>query len=143
MSVSEGNFGVTDSEGKVMFTVRGKLFSTRDRRVLLDAYGKPLVCLQQKIITARRRWEIFKGDSADHKDLLFSVRKSSIMQLFGTGTGLEVFMARNTTEHSCDYKVKGSYFQKSCTIYSRANTVIAQVITLIYVYIYIYCFSTN
>ncbi|KAM7532064.1 hypothetical protein LguiB_035474 [Lonicera macranthoides] len=125
--LSEGNFGVTDSEGKAMFTVRGKLFSTRDRRVLLDAYGKPLVCLQQKIITAaHRRWEIFKGDSAGHKDLLFSVRKSSITQFFGTG--LELFMARNTTERSCDYEVKGSYFRKSCTIYTRNITVIAQVI---------------
>lgn len=124
MTVSEGNFGVTDNQGNMVFTVRGKLFSTRDRRVLLDVHGNPLVSLQQKIITAHRRWQVFKGDSADSRDLLFSVRKSSIVQLFGTG--LEVFLAHNTTEHNCDYKVKGSFFDKSCTIYSRANTVIAQ-----------------
>lgn len=49
MTLSEGNFGVTDVNGNVMFKVKGKLFSLRDRRILLDAADNPLVSFQQKV----------------------------------------------------------------------------------------------
>ncbi|PIN01903.1 hypothetical protein CDL12_25588 [Handroanthus impetiginosus] len=49
MSLSEGNFGVTDINGNIMFRVKGKLFSLRDRRVLLDAAGNPIITFRQKV----------------------------------------------------------------------------------------------
>lgn len=49
MSISEGNFGVTDANGNIMFKVKGKFLSLRDRRILLDAAGNPIVSLQQKV----------------------------------------------------------------------------------------------
>lgn len=50
MTLSEGTFGVTDVNGNIVFKVKGKFFSLRDRRVLLDAAGNPLVTFQQKVI---------------------------------------------------------------------------------------------
>ncbi|GER44282.1 hypothetical protein STAS_21182 [Striga asiatica] len=124
LSFSEGNFGVTDINGNVMFTVRGKLFSLRDRRVLLDAFGNPVITFQQKILSAHRRWQVFRGESTEPKDLLFSVRKSSIIQL---KTKLHVYMAANTSEDVCDFRISGSYFERSCVIYSGdSNSIIAQ-----------------
>ena len=49
MTISDGNFAVTDVNGSVIFKVKGTLLSLRDHRVLLDAAGKPIVSLQSKV----------------------------------------------------------------------------------------------
>ncbi|KAH7867247.1 hypothetical protein Vadar_030895 [Vaccinium darrowii] len=124
LTLSEGNFAVTDVNGNVMFKIKGKIFSLRDRRVLLDSAGNPILTLQQKILTAHRRWQVYRGDSTDEKDLLFSAKKSSLIQF---KTELDVFLAANKKEDVCDFKVKGSWLERSCTIYlGDTSTIIAQ-----------------
>ncbi|KAL0450946.1 UNVERIFIED_CONTAM: protein LURP-one-related 15 [Sesamum latifolium] len=124
ITLSEGSFGVTDVNGNIMFKVKGKLFSLHDRRVLLDATGIPIITFQQKLLSAHRRWQVFRGESTDAKDLLFSVKKSSLIQL---KTKLDVFMACNTREDVCDFKIEGSWFERSCVIYAGNSTnIIAQ-----------------
>ncbi|GAA0163135.1 hypothetical protein LIER_19081 [Lithospermum erythrorhizon] len=124
MSLSEGSFGVTDVNGNLMFKIKGQVFSLRDRRVLLDAAGNPVVSFQQKMLTAHRRWQAFRGDSSSSKDLLFSVKKSSLLQL---KTKLDVHLASNTKQDSCDFRIEGSWFERSCTIYAGASsTIVAQ-----------------
>ncbi|KAK9920301.1 hypothetical protein M0R45_028859 [Rubus argutus] len=124
MTIKEGAFSVSDAEGKDMFTVKGSVFSLHDTRQLLDSAGTPLLTFRQKIITAHRRWRVYRGDSSDSKDLLFSAKKSGIVQLIKTE--LDVFLATNTKEDQHDFKVKGSFRERSCTIYNKDNTIIAQ-----------------
>lgn len=124
MTIAEGSFAVTDVNGNVMFKVKGSVFSLHDSRLLLDASGNPIVSLRQKILTAHRRWEVYRGDSSNSKDLLFSAKKSSMLQL---KTALDVFLAANTKEDVPDFTVKGSWFERSCTIYlGNSSTIIAQ-----------------
>ncbi|PKA51870.1 Protein LURP-one-related 15 [Apostasia shenzhenica] len=124
ISLTDGDYAVTDVNGNIVFKVKGKLLSIRDRRVLVDAAGNPLVSMQQKIISMHRRWKVFRGDSSSSKDLLFNARKTSLFQF---KTELDVFLASNSTEQHCDFKVKGSYFERSCTIFlGNTNTVIAR-----------------
>lgn len=81
--------------------------------------------LKIQILTAHRRWKVFRGDSSDDKDLLFSVKKSSMLQL---KTKLDVFLASNTREDVCDFKIEGSWFERSCVIYAgESSTIVAQV----------------
>ncbi|KAI3861837.1 hypothetical protein MKW92_009652 [Papaver armeniacum] len=108
LTITEGNFGVLDINGNIVFKVKGTLLSIRDRRVLVDAAGIPLVSLQQKILTCHRRWQVYRGDSSDSRDLLFSVKKSSLLQI---NTSLHVFLASNTSEAVCDFKIKGSFLR--------------------------------
>lgn len=122
MSLKEGTFGVTDLQDNILFKVKGKMFSLHDKRVLLDAQDQPIVSFQQKLLTAHRRWNAFRGESSDPKDLMFTVKKSSIIQLFGTG--LEVFLASNTSKDNPDFKIKGSYSESSCTIYAGDSTTV-------------------
>ncbi|KAL5196800.1 hypothetical protein ABZP36_000312 [Zizania latifolia] len=125
ISLTDGDFTVTDANGAVVLRVKGTLFSVRHRRVLLDAAGLPILSMQEKVFSMHNRWEVFRGDSSNASDLLFSVKKSSIIQLMKTE--MDVFLAGNTAEQVCDFKIKGSYFDRSCVFYlGNSNTMIAQ-----------------
>ncbi|KAK3020880.1 hypothetical protein RJ639_047192 [Escallonia herrerae] len=120
MTLSDGNFSVTDVNGNIMFKVKGKLLSIRDRRVLLDVSDRPV------ILTAHRRWQVFRGDSSDSQDLLFSVKKSSILQF---KTELDIFLATNIKEDVCDFRVKAFQDTMAQTSYAPlASTVHVSVI---------------
>ncbi|GMH28552.1 hypothetical protein Nepgr_030395 [Nepenthes gracilis] len=123
-SMREGEFAVTDVNGGLIFTVKGSFLAIADRRLLLDAAGNPLVTLRQKLLTAHRRWQVFRGDSSDSKDLLFSAKKSSLIQF---STKLDVFLACNNRENVPDFQVKGAFRELRCTIYlGNTSTTIAQ-----------------
>ncbi|KAI3732592.1 hypothetical protein L1987_63798 [Smallanthus sonchifolius] len=124
LTLSDGNFAVTDVNGNVMFKVKAKHISLRDRRVLLDAAGNPILSFQKKLISVHNRWVVFRGDSSDSKDMIFSAKQSSLIQF---KTTLDVFLGHNEKENVCNFKVKGSWFDRSCTIYAGdGTTIIAQ-----------------
>nr|GMC90140.1 protein LURP-one-related 10-like [Ipomoea batatas] len=124
MTLQEGKFEVLDINGTLMFKIKSKLLSIRDRRILVDTNDTPIVTFQQKILTAHRRWQAFRGESTDPKDLLFSVKKSSLFQL---KTKLDVFLAGNTKGEVCDFHIKGSWLERSCVIYAGdSSTIVAQ-----------------
>ncbi|GMN40498.1 hypothetical protein TIFTF001_009717 [Ficus carica] len=109
-----GNFAVTDVNGNIMFKVKGVL-SFRGRRVLLDATGNPIVTLRQKLMTMHARWQVFRGESTKSRDLLFSAKRTSIFQ-WKWKTKLDVFLANNTEEEVCDFRIEGRWFENSCVI---------------------------
>ena len=49
LSITDGNFVVTDINGNVIFKVKGTLLTLHDRRTLLDAAGNPVVTLREKV----------------------------------------------------------------------------------------------
>ncbi|KAL8257319.1 hypothetical protein R6Q59_029360 [Mikania micrantha] len=107
-----------------MFKVKGDLISLHDRRVLLEAAGNPIISFLKKLMSMHNRWVIFMEGSSGSKDLIFSAKKSSLIQL---KTYLDMFLACNKNENVCDFKVKGSWFDRSCTIYAGdGTTIIAQ-----------------
>ncbi|THU56923.1 hypothetical protein C4D60_Mb11t22320 [Musa balbisiana] len=109
---------------KDAFEVEAHKWSLRNKQVVVDASGKPVISMQQKLRSIHDRWQVFKGDSSDPKDLLFSVRRSSALQF---KTELDVFLAANTEEEVCDFKMKGSYCKRSCTVHKGdSSTVVAQ-----------------
>ncbi|OIT19666.1 PREDICTED: protein LURP-one-related 15-like [Nicotiana attenuata] len=123
MTLKDGAFQVVDANGNALFKVKGQVFSLRERRVLVDGSGNPLVTFQQKLLSAHNRWQAFRGESTNAKDLLFSVKKSALLQL---KTKLDVYLAANTKEEVCDFKIEGSWLDKSCAIYAANSTKIAQ-----------------
>ncbi|KAG5088984.1 hypothetical protein GLYMA_01G129100v4 [Glycine max] len=118
------SFTVTDVNGQIVFSLKASLMTLHDHRVLLDAAGEPVVTLRRKLMTAHDRWEVFRGGSTEPKDLIFSVKRSSFFQL---KTKLDVFLANNTKEEVCDFKVKGSWFERSCVVYAGESlNIVAQ-----------------
>ena len=85
-------------------------------------------------MSAHDQWQVFRGESTELKDLIFSVKKSSVFQL---KTKLDVFLANNTKEEVCDFKVNGSWFERSCVVYAGESlTIAAQVSLLLLIYLY-------
>nr|GEW37830.1 protein LURP-one-related 15 [Tanacetum cinerariifolium] len=76
------------------------------------------------VLSVHNRWVVYRGDSSDSKDIIFSAKQSSLIQF---KTSLDVFLGYNEKESVCDYKVKGSWFDRSCTIYAGESThIVAQ-----------------
>ncbi|XP_030466011.1 protein LURP-one-related 15-like [Syzygium oleosum] len=124
MTLSDGNPVVTDNNGNLIFKVKGALLTLHDRKVLSDASGQPILTFRKKIITAHSRWQAFRGESSDMRDLVFTAKTSSVIRL---KTQLDVFLANNRNEDVSDFKVKCSWFDRSCVIYAGGSSnIVAQ-----------------
>uniref|UniRef100_A0A0E0LIP1 Uncharacterized protein n=1 Tax=Oryza punctata TaxID=4537 RepID=A0A0E0LIP1_ORYPU len=71
-------------------------------------------------------WEVFRGDSKNASRLLFTVRRSSLLPQLKLE--IDVFLAGNTMQNGCDFRIKCSSFSRSCILYiGNSNTPIAQI----------------
>lgn len=93
--------------------------------ISIYAHVLPLFDLKAQLLTAHNRWQAFRGESTDPKQLLFSVKKSGLLQFLKTK--LDVFLATNTKEEVCDFKIEGSWMEKSCVIYASNSVEVAKV----------------
>ncbi|BFG33789.1 hypothetical protein CerSpe_200630 [Prunus speciosa] len=116
-----GELGFVDSSGNTVYKVtRQSLTSSSNKRVLLDAAGNPLFALCRN---DKGCWQGYKGGDAGEKDLVFRVKRTKSKL---TRTELEVFLVgENSADSTCDFKVKGFPYQRSCTIYV-GNDIVAQ-----------------
>lgn len=48
-SLTDGDYAVTDVNGNIVFKIKGKLLSLRDKRTLVDAAGNVLITMRQKV----------------------------------------------------------------------------------------------
>lgn len=72
-------------------------------------------------------WQCFKGNSSEENNLICRVDRT--LKSFSR-TEFEIFPGGEIGEESkSDFKMKGSPFYRSCTIY-RGDTILAQVMTL-------------
>ncbi|AES79762.2 putative tubby-like domain-containing protein [Medicago truncatula] len=114
------NLTITDVNDNIVFTV----FTLGDHRLLVDAARNPIITLRRKILTMHDRWEAYRGQSTNAKNMIFTVKRSSLIQF---KTKLDVFLAGNTKEDVCDFKVKGSWSERSCIVYAgESNNIVAQ-----------------
>ncbi|ESR42768.1 hypothetical protein WN944_004327 [Citrus x changshan-huyou] len=124
MSVTDGTFVVNDIADNLMFKVKEKLISLHKRRTVLDPYDNPIVTVTKKLISAHEKHYVFRGNSTDSKDLLFTVGKSKMIQL---KTTLNVYLASNNKQDVCDFKIKGSWLERSCIFYAgESKAIVAQ-----------------
>ncbi|KAK4418869.1 protein LURP-one-related 15 [Sesamum alatum] len=121
---TNGKFKVTDGKGNCVFYVKEKMLSIHGRLLLLDSGSNPIVTFKKKILSAHRRWQVFRGDSSDYVDLLFTTKNSSLVQF---KIELDVFLASNEGNSSWDFKVVGNWVERSCIVYDKDSTPVAQI----------------
>lgn len=110
-------------DGKVIFKTEASFLSEKPQTLLIDAAaGSALVSFQKKIMDSRSIWEVYAGESQESKDLLFTVSWTD-----ATKTELNVFLASNVTKEICDYRIEGSYMNKTCKVYrGNSSDIVAQ-----------------
>ncbi|XP_043703702.1 protein LURP-one-related 7 [Telopea speciosissima] len=119
--LKRGELTFTDSSGNLVFRVDGNCSKStpRPRRLLLDDSGNPIF----SIFPCDGRWQGFKGESEECKDLVFRVQRTYFSLLT---TELEVFLLdENWGGSTSDFKIRGCPFQRSSTIY-KGNSIIAE-----------------
>ncbi|KAI3958068.1 hypothetical protein MKW98_020710 [Papaver atlanticum] len=118
-----GHLGVFDINGNNIFKVitSGYFSSCLIRRCCRSSFR---ISKTSGLASISYRWKVYRGDSKESRDLLFSVKKSQYLQC---KIQLDVFLASNTTEDICDFKIKQTYNMKSCVIYrGKSDNIIAE-----------------
>ncbi|KAH0471164.1 hypothetical protein IEQ34_000887 [Dendrobium chrysotoxum] len=111
-----------DAAGNILF--KTKHYWLGGFTQLRDAAGHTVFTMKPKFITLHGRWQAFRGDSMEAKDLVFSIKRSSFLQFYDEWF---VYLAGNTEEENCDFRVTGSYRKKNYTIYKGDSSfVVAQ-----------------
>ncbi|XP_020085382.1 protein LURP-one-related 10-like [Ananas comosus] len=122
--VKRKNLAVTDIFGNLIFRTEkaGSLFA--HQRVIVDAAtGYVILSAEKKMMNLNEEWHVFRGNSFDPRDLLFTVQRTAAVQI---KTDLNVFLATNMRKDAFDFKVEGSYYMGSCKISSSDSSVIAE-----------------
>ena len=91
-------------------------------------------------MTMHGRWKVYRGGSTEECDMLYTVKRSSMIQ---RTTKLEVFFGQNNEEKTCDFRVKGTnWLERSCVVYAGVSDVIvAQVNSLTHSLFFLSFFS--
>nr|XP_043622350.1 protein LURP-one-related 10-like [Erigeron canadensis] len=125
---SGGNIIITDINHNILLQVKPCDTMLHHQRMLLDADGRPIVRLREKIMTTHNRWKAYRGDSTSSSSKLFSTKEPNMIQF---KTGLHVFLAnKKSGKDVCDFKIEGSWSKRKCKISSmgdsKSSTTIAQ-----------------
>ncbi|XP_020202741.1 protein LURP-one-related 15 [Cajanus cajan] len=118
-----------NKNGDLVFKVIKETWLTlHHRRVLYDDKGNPIVTLYKRNKTLHGRCQVFRGKSNDLSQLLFSAKKSSMIQSDNI-IRLDVYLANNQDESMCDFRVIISGNKSTCTFYFRESpTIVAKVV---------------
>ncbi|KAL1213826.1 Protein LURP-one-related 15 [Cardamine amara subsp. amara] len=124
MQLTAGNIVITDVKGNMLFKVQDRVFGLHDKRILLDGFGSPVLTLQEKMMTMHCRWKVFRGGSTEPGDLLYTVKRTSVVQM---KMKLDVFLSHNKEKKTCDFQVRGNWFEGSSTVYvGESDVIVAQ-----------------
>nr|CAB3497703.1 unnamed protein product [Digitaria exilis] len=108
------DFTVTNAGGANVMQVEAAVFALLKKSLLLDAARRPVVTMQDSGYFMNTRWAVFRGNSTSRRNLLFTVVKSSAIQI--GRTKIYVFLASNSGEEAPDFVIRGSYYDGACTV---------------------------
>ncbi|XLU54198.1 hypothetical protein S245_048846, partial [Arachis hypogaea] len=74
------------------------------------------------IISMHDRWRVFKGQSTNSSDLLFSAKRSTFLIPEKKNIDLNVYLAKNTKESVWDFKVCAGAEKRSCDICAHGSS---------------------
>ncbi|KNA20742.1 hypothetical protein SOVF_049560, partial [Spinacia oleracea] len=106
-------FIVYDSKGDIVFRVDSYTPILKNRLLLMDTFGKPLLTLLPKRLTLHHRWEGFLGEIIDDHQHhpIFSIWKSTLIGR--SSIMVEVYNDESPTM----YQIEGCFSERSCTVF--------------------------
>ncbi|XP_024639322.1 protein LURP-one-related 7 isoform X2 [Medicago truncatula] len=123
--VPRGILAFTDASGNIVFKVHrqppdpNSSSSLKDTKLLLDSNDNPLFSIHRH---HNGIWKCYKGSGDENKELVLQVKRT-VKTI--TKVELEVFFAgeRLKDNDTCDLKVIGSPFKRSCSVYKDGDLV--------------------
>ncbi|CAI9298845.1 unnamed protein product [Lactuca saligna] len=116
------NLRFTDSSANLVFSVDPPPPSNTPtpflKRLLADSSGNPLISIARN---QKSTWQGFRKDGIEEKDLMFRVERTRNKL---TKLEFQVFV-NNGNPYKSDFKMRGSPFHRSCTIY-KGDSIVAQ-----------------
>ncbi|KAL9290984.1 Protein LURP-one-related 9 [Arabidopsis thaliana] len=130
-SLKRERYDVFDLSNNLIFTVDGGIWNIRRKRVLRDAAGIPLLSMRTKgLVPMRYNWEVYKGDSTESDNLLFSAREPNLLS-FKTSLDVTLPPDQSSTVISSvepDFQTFGRYIGSSFKLFEPIhNTLLAEV----------------
>ncbi|KAD3067603.1 hypothetical protein R6Q59_018366 [Mikania micrantha] len=115
---------ITDTNHRILFTVKSCDTFLHCQRLLQDANDIPIALLREKNMSAHDRWNVYRGESNNDQEIIFSIVSNHMVSI---KTHLKVFLANKTSgRDDCDFTIKGKWSKKNCKIYmGDSSTVIA------------------
>ncbi|KAL8237284.1 hypothetical protein R6Q59_018365 [Mikania micrantha] len=122
---SGGGLVITDTNHKILFTIKSCDTSLHFQRLLRDTNDTPIALLRDKNMSAHDRWNVYRGESNNDQQIIFSTVSNHMIQF---KTHVKVFLANKTSgTDDCDFTIKGKWSKKNCKIYmGDSSTIIAQ-----------------
>ncbi|ORX86173.1 DUF567-domain-containing protein, partial [Anaeromyces robustus] len=108
---SGDDFSIKDPSGVEYFRCKGKLFSIRDKKILYDLYGQPILNIQHTIFTIKGNIKIYADDS--DKSLLASINKKSFISI----KKFIIEYYNKATEKTQYLDMKCDFFSFTCGIF--------------------------
>ncbi|XP_060957870.1 protein LURP-one-related 14-like [Cannabis sativa] len=99
----DSKYEALDANGNLYFHVNGSSHNFEKKRVMRDAAGFPLLNMREKALSSRHRWTIYRGESSEQNNMIFSVRRSSSSQL--TKFRHKVFLPNNLNEDVPNFQI--------------------------------------
>jgi uncharacterized protein YxjI len=111
-SLSGDDFKISDANsGVVYFQCQGKYFSLREKKVLRDNMGVPVLNLKDQLISFTDKYKVYAGDSSDRQICKFNSQITFLKAKLSTSF-VDVMTGRQR------YVVlKGDWRDKRCVIY--------------------------
>ncbi|KFK24636.1 hypothetical protein AALP_AA8G005300 [Arabis alpina] len=125
-NIANDNYVITDVDGTLLF--KADSFTVKehhhDIRIFTDGSGSPVLTVKEKTVSMHDRWQVFRGRSTEQRDLLYTVKRSSMIQF---KTKFDVFLSHNKEEKRCDFRVKCNRTESSRVVYAgESDAIIAQ-----------------
>ncbi|KAL6531141.1 hypothetical protein OROHE_014210 [Orobanche hederae] len=121
--ILQKHIDVKDGNGATLLRVRGLTWEFKKKRTMYDPMGVPIITMCREAMSSHQKWKVYRGESLDGSNLLYTVRKSNPIQI---KPQLEVFLASNPTGDICDFRVIGRYFYLSFKVH-KGDTILAEV----------------
>ncbi|KAK9048954.1 hypothetical protein SSX86_032080 [Deinandra increscens subsp. villosa] len=117
---SGGDFVITDTENKIILTVKSCDTVFHRQRLLLDECERPIATLRAKNKTAHARWNVFRGESKAESDMIFSATTDHMIQ---NHIHVNVSLANKMSSgDDCDFYIKGNWLNGNCDIRKRDSS---------------------
>ncbi|CAE6413629.1 Protein LURP-one-related 15 OS=Arabidopsis thaliana GN=At5g01750 PE=1 SV=1 [Rhizoctonia solani AG-1 IB] len=112
MSLSGDSFEITDPQGRPYFQIEGSALSFREKKTLKQADGRPILNIQNKLLTIHRQYFIYNANESTDSEPLCLIKSHFSV----TGAKLDVQFKNAADGRQVQFDLRGSFFDRNAEV---------------------------